>query len=216
MVPAVVAPVVIKRDEVGDTHEAKNEVRALDILFDTPKPTRLIERILQIATDKNSIVLDSFAGSGTTAHAVINLNAQDGGNRKFILVEMESYAESITAERVKRVGGSFDFYEVGEEIFIEDELNENLPLEKIHEYIWQTETRTPYKKIFGDCDEFLGVHKGTAYYFKFGTLDYEFLATIKTRADEYIIFAESCAIDTEFLYKNKIEFRKIPRDILKN
>ena len=205
-------------DECGHNDEARKEVKNIfdKVLFDTPKPTRLIERILQIATDKNSIVLDSFAGSGTTAHAVINLNAQDGGNRKFILVEMESYAESITAERVKRVGGSFDFYEVGEEIFIEDELNENLPLEKIHEYIWQTETHTPYKKIFGDCEEFLGINKGTAYYFKFGTLDYEFLATIKTRADEYIIFAESCAIDTEFLYKNKIEFRKIPRDILKN
>ncbi|MBQ7630837.1 MAG: site-specific DNA-methyltransferase [Selenomonadaceae bacterium] len=212
----LVSKTIWKRDEVGDTHEAKNEVRALDILFDTPKPTRLIERILQIATDKNSIVLDSFAGSGTTAHAVINLNAQDGGNRKFILVELESYAENITAERVKRVGGNFDFYEVGEEIFIDDELNENLPLEKIHEYIWQTETHTPYKKIFGDCEEFLGVHKGTAYYFKFGTLDYEFLPKIKTRADEYVIFAESCAIDAEFLYKNKIEFRKIPRDILKN
>ena len=52
---------------------------------------------------ENSIVLDSFAGSGTTAHAVLNLNKQDGGNRKFILIEMEDYAETITAERVKRV-----------------------------------------------------------------------------------------------------------------
>ena len=206
-----------KFDEVGHNHEARTEIKNIfdANIFDTPKPTRLIERILQIATEKNSIVLDSFAGSGTTAHAVIKLNQEDGGNRKFILVELESYAENITAERVRRIGGSFDFYEVGEEIFIDDELNENLPLEKIREYIWQTETRTPYKKIFGDCDEFLGVHKGTAYYFKFGTLDYEFLATIKTRADEYIIFAESCAIDTEFLYKNKIEFRKIPRDLLR-
>ena len=202
--------------EVGHTQEAKKEMKMLDINFDTPKPTRLIERILQIATDKNSIVLDSFAGSGTTAHAVINLNNQDGGDRKFILVEMENYAENITAERVKRVGGNFDFYEIGDEIFIDDELNENIPLEKIREYIWQTETRTPYKKFSTDCEEFLGVHKDTAYYFKFGALDYEFLPKIKTRADEYVIFAESCAIDTEFLYKNKIEFRKIPRDILKN
>ena len=184
--------------------------------FSFPKPSRLIEKILQIATDKNSIVLDSFAGSGTTAHAVINLNAQDGGNRKFILVEMESYAENITAERVRRVGGSFDFYEVGEELFIDDELNENLPLEKIREYIWTTETATPYiKPETEDCAEFLGVHKDTAYYFKFGALDYDFLSTMRTRADEYVIFAETCAIDEEFLYKYKIEFRKIPRDLLK-
>ena len=71
--------------------------------FDTPKPYRLIERILQIASDSDSIILDSFAGSGTTAHAVLNMNKADGGHRKFILVEMMDYADSITAERVKRV-----------------------------------------------------------------------------------------------------------------
>jgi adenine-specific DNA-methyltransferase len=95
----------------------------------------LIEQILRIASDKNSIILDSFAGSGTTAHAVLNLNKQDGGNRKFILVEMEEYAETITAERVKRVikgygdkvgtTGSFDYYELGEPLFNEDgDINE--------------------------------------------------------------------------------------------
>ena len=57
--------------------------------FDTPKPTRLIQRILQIATDKDSLILDSFAGSGTTGHAVLKQNAEDGGNRRFILVEMD-------------------------------------------------------------------------------------------------------------------------------
>ena len=85
-------------------------------IFDNPKPVDFLDRLLRISTNKNSIVLDSFAGSGTTAHAVLNLNAEDGGNRKFILVEMEDYAEKITAERVRRVGGSFDFYEVGEPI----------------------------------------------------------------------------------------------------
>ncbi|MFX5233381.1 DNA methyltransferase, partial [Acinetobacter baumannii] len=74
-----------------------------DDLFATPKPPRLIEKIIQISLCSNEIILDSFAGSGTTAHAVLNLNKQDGGNRKFILIEMEDYANSITAERVKRV-----------------------------------------------------------------------------------------------------------------
>jgi len=74
-------------------------------VFDTPKPKQLIERILRLATDKDSLILDSFAGSGTKVHAVINLNAQDGGNRRFILIELMNYAESITAERVKCVGG---------------------------------------------------------------------------------------------------------------
>ena len=93
-------------DEVGHTDEAKKEIKNIlgnVTIFDTPKPTRLIERIIQIATDKDSIVLDSFAGSGTTAHAVLDMNAKDGGQRRFILVEMEDYADSITAERVKRV-----------------------------------------------------------------------------------------------------------------
>ena len=72
-------------------------------LFVTPKPTGLIKRILQIATDHDSLVLDSFAGSGTTAHAVLDLNKEDGGDRKFILVECEDYADALTAERVRRV-----------------------------------------------------------------------------------------------------------------
>lgn len=72
-------------------------------IFDFPKPLNLIEQILGIGCDNNSIVLDSFAGSGTTAHAVLDMNKKDGGDRKFILVEMGNYADGITAERVKRV-----------------------------------------------------------------------------------------------------------------
>ena len=92
--------------DVGHTDEAKKEILSIfngNAIFDTPKPTRLIERILQIATDKDSIILDSFAGSGTTAHAVLNMNRKDGGRRRFILIEMMDYAETITAERVKKV-----------------------------------------------------------------------------------------------------------------
>ncbi|RUS68103.1 Modification methylase MboII [Saezia sanguinis] len=96
--------------EVGHTQEAKKELLELvdfetsDEVFITPKPTRLIQRILQIATDKDSLVLDSFAGSGTTAHAVLKQNAEDGGNRRFILVEMDqNIAQNVTAERIKHV-----------------------------------------------------------------------------------------------------------------
>lgn len=89
----------------GHTDEAKKEIRAIfdgRVAFDTPKPTRLIERVLAVATDENSLVLDSFAGSGTTAHAVLKANKADGGNRRFILVELGDYANSVTAERVRR------------------------------------------------------------------------------------------------------------------
>ena len=95
--------------DVGHTQGAKQELVSLldfeqsEDVFNTVKPSSLIKRVLQISTDKDSIVLDSFAGSGTTAQAVLELNREDGGNRKFILVECEDYASSITAERVRRV-----------------------------------------------------------------------------------------------------------------
>lgn len=78
-----------------------------EVRFDFPKNAGLIQELLEQATSENDIILDSFAGSGTTAHAVLNMNKADGGNRKFILIEMEDYAESITAERVKRVIGGY-------------------------------------------------------------------------------------------------------------
>jgi len=99
-------------DEVGHTDEAKKEMHSLfgrEDAFPTPKPIRLLNRIIQIATRKDSIVLDSFAGSGTTAHAVLAANARDSGSRSFILVEMEDYADKLTAERVRRVIKGYDF-----------------------------------------------------------------------------------------------------------
>ena len=97
---------------VGHNQEATQELSRIfetAAMFDYPKPMRLIERVVQIATRKNSIVLDSFAGSGTTAHAVLDLNKKDGGNRKFILIEMMDYAETITAERVRRVIAGYPY-----------------------------------------------------------------------------------------------------------
>ena len=92
--------------EVSTNEMAKNELKQIfseTTPFTTPKPHELVERIIQIASAPDSIILDSFAGSGTTAHAVLNMNKLDGGNRKFILVEMMDYADSVTAERAKRV-----------------------------------------------------------------------------------------------------------------
>lgn len=100
-------------DFAGHTDEAKKELREImhgeGTDFFTPKPTRLLSRILELATDENSIILDSFAGSGTTAHAVLAANHKDGGNRRFILVECEEYADTLTAERVRRVINGYSF-----------------------------------------------------------------------------------------------------------
>lgn len=96
--------------EVGHTQEAKKELiqicdfESSDDVFVTPKPTRLIRRILQIATDPDDLVLDSFAGTGTTGQAVLEQNALDGGNRRFILVEIdENVARNVTHQRLQRV-----------------------------------------------------------------------------------------------------------------
>lgn len=102
-------------DEVGHTHEANNELKALGLggIFDNPKPTRLIRRMLELSTSpsEHHLVVDFFAGSGTTAHSVLDLNKQDGGNRRFILVQLPEPTErkdyqtitDITKERVRRV-----------------------------------------------------------------------------------------------------------------
>lgn len=201
-------------------------------VFNYSKPVNLIYNILNfIKYEKNSIILDSFAGSGTTAHAVLNLNKQDGGNRKFILVEMEDYAESITAERVKRVisgygeenkavegtGGDFSYYELGKPLFLEENiLNEEVGEEKIREYIWYSEVKTPYQKQ--EENYLLGKQYQTAYYFyydkeKLTTLDENFLRTLKTKAEQYIIYADNCLLDADFMNKHSLIFKKIPRDI---
>jgi adenine-specific DNA-methyltransferase len=98
-------------DEVGHTQEASLELTSIlgNTQFNTPKPTRLLLKILEIATDASSLVLDSFAGSGATGHAVLEANKRDGGSRNFVLVEMEGYADKITAERVRRVIKGYKF-----------------------------------------------------------------------------------------------------------
>ena len=221
--------------EVGHTDEAKKELIALfggRVSFDTPKPKRLIEMVLRVSTDSETLILDAFAGSGTTAHAVLNANKADGGNRRFILVEMEAYADSITAERVKRVikgygegknavegtGGSFSFYDLGEPLLINDAINEAVGVEKIREYIWFMETKAPYAPVADSNPYYLGKHNDTGYYFYYKpqevtVLDYSFLSTITEKADGTIIYADRCSIGEDKLAQMGIIFKKIPRDI---
>jgi adenine-specific DNA-methyltransferase len=282
-------------EEVGHTDEAKKEIYNIlskSVEFDTPKPVRLIERILRIATQPNDIVLDSFAGSGTTAQAVYNLNQEDNGSRKVILVEMLDYAEEITAERLKRTingyqyegskkdvlyskklnlnaikkgnktaediellkdenkndyekfsvkieegevilfgeikknvsiegtGGAFDFYKLGQPLFNEDgNLNESVGIEKIRSYVWYTETKMAFiEPENSDNNHFLGKKDGTAYYFNYEpnevtTLNHDYLAIIKTKSEQYVIYADNCLLTKEFMSKHNIIFKKIPRDI---
>lgn len=220
-------------DDVNHTQGASMELKKIGIEgFDTPKPTRLIERILQIAATKDSIILDSFAGSGTTAHAVLNMNRKDGGNRRFILVEMMDYADRITAERTKRVisgygegkntvdgtGGGFSYYELGESLLIDGLLNPAVSEDKIRAYVYYTETRETIPARKEDEKYLLGVHNDFAYYFNYEldrvtTLNRSFLRTIKTQAQGYLVYADVNTLSTEEMEKYRITFKKIPRDI---
>ncbi len=158
--------------EVGSTRHSKQELSqimglgASTDLFVTPKPSSLIQRILQIATDKDSLVLDSFAGSGTTGHAVLKQNAEDGGNRRFILVEMDdAIARNVTAERVRRVaqgysnakgepvpglGGGFQFCRLSAEpLFDADgQIRRDVSFAQLAEFVWFAETGTSWMPSF--------------------------------------------------------------------
>lgn len=137
-------PSVIELDGRTAAYELRQLFTDRKKAFDNPKPTQLVDKILSYATRKDSLVLDSFAGSGTTAHSVMNLNAQDGGQRRFILVEGEDYADELTRERVVRVqngvpgaeqepfrsglGGTFTYCTLGDPVELDKVLSgETLP-----------------------------------------------------------------------------------------
>ena len=279
--------------EVGHTDEAKKELKDIfggKVPFDTPKPLRLIERILHIATRPDSIVLDSFAGSGTTGHAVLRQNRKDGGDRKFILIEMMGYAEDTTAERVRRaitgyptkqkqeveifskkltpknllkgaelmaeaekaieankdkyaeiskpkiadnclkvvasaatdgiaqgLSGAFDFYEVGEPLFVDDYLNEEVGVDIIREYVFYSETHCPLTR---KTDNWLmDTYQDVGYYFYYipdavTDLNMQTVQEIITeRAEHYVVYADTCTLPEDFMEAKNITFKKIPRDI---
>ena len=216
-----------------ENRQSAAELKKLGLKFDYAKPVGLIDYLLSISSqDKDAIILDSFAGSGTTAHAVLRMNKRDGGKRRFILVEMGEYADSKTAERVKRVingygegkkkvdgiGGSFSYYELGEQLLIDGLLNPDVSEEKIRAYVYFTETRETIPERKADEKYLLGVHNDFAYYFDYEpdrvtTLNHSFLRTIRTRSQGYLIYADVNTLSAEEMERYHINFKKIPRDI---
>jgi adenine-specific DNA-methyltransferase len=175
-------------NEAGHTDEAKKEIDALvgANIFDTPKPTRLIERILQIATNPGDLILDSFAGSGTTGNAVLKLNAANPEQppRRFIMVEVEEkVATEVTRERVRRVaegynnakgeavaglGGGFRFCELGEPLFDESgHIRETVKFGELARHVYFTETGEPLPRERVPNTPLLGVCRGVAVYLLF-------------------------------------------------
>ena len=146
--------------EVDNTDGAKKELIEIfegTVPFDTPKPTRLIDRILDIAVEPGDIVMDCFAGSGTTAHSVLKANAADGGDRKFVLLEQDEEIVKTTQTRVQRAISGYKFTGNKTERLYEKRLNANT-LKRINEYYDDAKKRYEEAKASGNYND---VHQPT-------------------------------------------------------
>lgn len=216
-------------ENMGTTETNKYLLEKMGVKFDFPKPYELIKYLISLIAGEDDVILDSFAGSGTTAHATLELN-KNSGNRKFILIEINDYAESGTSSRVKAVmsgydntpalGGAFDFYELGERMFDDNgDLNENIDEDKIREYIFFTETKQHLSRVKNNNGYWMDDWNDTSYYFYYKrgsatTLSFDTLMKIVDhKAEQYIIYADICTISDADLAKRHIIFKKIPRDI---
>lgn len=215
--------------DVGFTDEASKIVKELFsesfTPFSNPKPVRLIKHILKIATKTDDLILDSFSGSGTTGHAVLDLNKEDGGNRKFIMIEMEDkVAKDITAERVRRAikkygyKAGFEYCELDKPLFNEEgQIEEECSFEQLATYIYFTETNTNLdKKLISGHS--IGEYGDVKYYLLFrekgkNILSKDFLKNIDKNNDKKVIYADKCLIDDKILEQYNIQFKQIPYEV---
>jgi hypothetical protein len=226
--------------ETGHNQEAKKEINAImgfESPFDTPKPVRLIKRVLQLVTNPSDVVLDSFAGSATTGHAVLQLNKEDGGNRRFILVEMEErISREITAGRLKRVingygdtpglGGGFRYCTLGEPLFDEHgQIRDGVKFGDLAHHVFFTETGEPLPKPNTKTSPLLGAHNGRAVYLLFNgilgdksvnggnVLTSRTLALLPPHDGERVVYGTACRLSPARLKRERITFRQIPYEI---
>lgn len=222
----------------GDGTNELTQIFGKKDLFENPKASALIKFLISHSTDNNSVILDSFAGSGTTAQAVLDLNKEDGGNRKFILVEMEDYADKITAERVRRVikgyggkkglGGNFSYFEIGKPIIMEELLSgKNLPnYKELARYVFYTATGEEFnEKKINEKENFIGETKEYEVYL-FYKPDIEYLKNTaltldraqtlgKHKGKRRLVFAPTKYLDQDHLDALRIEFAQLPFEIYK-
>jgi len=229
----------------ADASKQLTEIFGKKDAFDTPKPVELVKYFLTYTTQQDSLVLDSFAGSGTTAQAVLELNKEDGGNRRFILVEMEDYADNITAERVRRVikggpesknellkkglGGTFSFFNLGPAIETESLLNgKNLPsYEELARYVFYTATGEDFEPSkIDEAKHFIGKSSQYDVYMLYKP-DLEYLKSTALTLDEarslhaqasgrhLLIFAPTKYVEQTELDNLGISFCQLPFEIYK-
>lgn len=223
-------------DETGHTDEAKKEVKIfnMDTVFATPKPERLIQRVIHVATNEGDLVLDSFLGSGTTCAV-----AQKMG-RRYIGIEMGEHAITHCVPRMKAVidgeqggiskavnwngGGGYTFYDLGETIFNENgNINKQVDFKTLASHVWFTETKTPLANY--EKSPLLGTHNGVAYYLLFNgilgdkkpdggnVLTQKVLDSLPVYEGKKIIYGEATRMNSEKLKTNNIVFKQTPYDV---
>lgn len=226
----------------GDASNELKDIFGKKDIFDNPKPHTLIQYLITYSSDVDSIILDSFAGSGTTAHAVLDLNKEDEGNRIFILVEMEDYADKITAERVRRVikgvkgakdedlqkrlGGSFSYFELGKPIDTERILKgKDFPtFAEMARYIFYTATGEEFNEkkvnaktgLIGESKEYQVylLYKPDMEYLKSTALTLERAEALgKFSGKKRLVFAPAKYLDQEHLERLHIDFAQLPFEI---
>lgn len=232
-------------NDVGHTDEAKKEVLAIfdgKARFDTPKPTRLIQRILQVATAPDDLILDSFAGSGTTGHAVLQQNADDHGSRRFILVEMlRGVAEDVTSERVRRVsrgytdpkgktvdglGGGFRYYRLGCPLFDEyGNVFGEVKFADLAKHVYFSETGTPLLDDANLSTPMIGTRDGRAIYLLYNgilkdrnpqngnVLTREVLNMLPPFDGSKVVYGTGCRLSAATLRRERITFKQIPYEL---
>jgi hypothetical protein len=210
--------------------------------FETPKPMELIRWIVSLHADDDALILDSFAGSGTTAHAVLKLNSEDGGNRRFILIEMEpKIARDVTAERVRRVasgyantkgepvpglGGGFRFCELGEPLFDQNgKIRDSVSFIDLARHVYFSETGEPLPQAVIPDTPFLGVCRGVGIYLLYNGILGDKRANsgnVLTRAvlnllppfdGQKVIYCAGCLLGRERLQAERIIIRQTPYEI---
>jgi adenine-specific DNA-methyltransferase len=225
--------------EVGTTGSAKSEMTSLfpgEIPFSTPKPEKLIERLVHIASNPSELVLDSFLGSGTTAAVAHKMG------RRYIGIEMGDHAVTHCVPRLKKVvdgeqggisqevnwqgGGGFHFYKLGEAIFNEEgQINPAVKFRALAAHVWFTETHTPLESKGKKSSPLLGIHNGTAYYLLYNgilgdttkdggnVLTGKVLASLPPHQGPKVIYGELTTFGSQRLTRENIIFKQVPYDI---
>lgn len=233
----VVAATLWPHSEVGNNHEARDEAKSFvpDDAFTTPKPERLLQRVLHIATNLGDLVLDSFLGSGTTAAVAHKMG------RRWIGIEMGDHARTHCQPRLKKVvdgeqggiseavgwkgGGGFRFYKLGVPVFDPNgHIDDSIRFEHLAAHVWFAETGTP-RSTRAKKDAFLGEHGGTGYYLLFNgilgderktggnVLTRRVLRSLPKFDGPKVIYGEACDLSAEQLRELDIAFRQTPYDI---